>query len=76
MAHHKSITDPDVITVRWTGSTFQARLDGERKTSTAAPIIAARGLAASVLCVPPDKISLVTLEENLCGVSKYQITNR
>lgn len=76
MAHRKSNTEVDVITVRWTGSAFMARLDGERCSSTAAPVIAARRLAANVLCVSPDQVALITLEENLSGISKYQITNR
>lgn len=75
MAHHKAKAERNVIKVRWTGSTYQATLDGERTSSTAAPILAAKRLAASVLAVPPDKVSLHTLEECLNGISKYQIVN-
>lgn len=75
MAHQKPKQDSNVITVRWTGSTYAARIDGERMSSTAAPIIAARRLAASVLCIPPDHVNLHTLEENLNGISKYKIFN-
>lgn len=74
MANRKP-KDKNVISVRWTGSTYMASLDGERTSSTASPLIAARRLAASVLAVPPDQVSLKTLEECLVGISKYQIVN-
>lgn len=73
MAHHKQKADKNVISVKWTGSTYRAVLDGERTTCTAAPIIAARRLAASVMSVPPDQVNLHTIQENLNGESKYQL---
>lgn len=75
MSHYKAKDERNVINVRWTGSTYQARLDGERTTCTAAPIIAARRLASSILCVPPDQVNLRVVDENLNGVSKYEIIN-
>jgi DNA-binding IclR family transcriptional regulator len=73
MAHHKQKSERNVIKVRWNGSSYNANLDGERTSSTAAPIIAARRLAAKVLNVPLDEISLHTVEEDLNGISKYEI---
>lgn len=75
MAHHKPKDERNVIKVRWTGSTYQASIDGERTSSTAAPIIAAKRLAASVLSVSPDQVNIQMVEEDLGGISKYKILN-
>jgi hypothetical protein len=75
MSHHPPSDQRDVIKVRWTGTTFKATIDGDSTTCTASAKMAATRLAASVMAVAPDQVSLRELEEAKRGHYKFEITD-
>lgn len=63
----------NIITVKDTGTTYLASWDGEKKSSTAGAEQAARGLAAKLLGIDHERVTLEALPQKESGKYQYHV---